>query len=110
MNRTINELKSSHFLDEKIANGLLSLEAQTPKFKMFPKVHKKENLGRPVVSSINCHTKKVSKYIDNQLQPYVKKKSHTCEEGGAHIRISFWHLLMNLKKKFIIKKTVEVGQ
>ena len=27
------------------------------------------------------------------------KKSHTCEEGGAHLTISFWHLLMNLKNK-----------
>ena len=27
----------------------------------------------------------------------ANEKSHTCEEGGAHLRISFWHLLMNLK-------------
>ena len=27
-----------------------------------------------------------------------KEKSHICDEGGAHHRISFWHLLMNLKK------------
>ena len=27
-----------------------------------------------------------------------KYKSHTCEEGGAHLRISFWHLLMNFEK------------
>ena len=27
----------------------------------------------------------------------VFEKSHTSEEGGAHLRISFWHLLMNLK-------------
>ena len=27
------------------------------------------------------------------------KKSHTCEEGGAPLTISFWHLLMNLKNK-----------
>ena len=26
------------------------------------------------------------------------EKSHTCEEGGAHLRISFWHLLMNFEK------------
>ena len=26
------------------------------------------------------------------------KKSHMCEEGGAHLRISFWHLLMNFEK------------
>ena len=37
------------------------------------------------------------------------KKSHTCEEGGAHLTISFWHLFMNLKNK-LLKKTVEVGQ
>ena len=32
-------------------------------------------------------------------QAYWKKKSHTHEEGGEPFRISFWHLLMNLKKK-----------
>ena len=30
------------------------------------------------------------------------KKSHTCE-GGAHLRISFWHLLMNLKNKYLCR-------
>ena len=28
------------------------------------------------------------------------KKSHTCEEGWAHLRISVWYLLMNLKKNY----------
>ena len=28
----------------------------------------------------------------------VLPKSNTCEEGGAHVRISFWHLLMNFEK------------
>ena len=27
------------------------------------------------------------------------KKSLKCEEGGAHLRISFYHLLMNFKNK-----------
>ena len=26
------------------------------------------------------------------------EKSQTCEEGGAQLRISFWHLLMNFGK------------
>ena len=30
------------------------------------------------------------------------KKSYTCE-GGAQLRISFWHLLMNLKNKYLLK-------
>ena len=32
------------------------------------------------------------------------KKSHIFEEGGAHLRIFFWHLLMNLKNKYLFKK------
>ena len=32
------------------------------------------------------------------------EKSHTCEEGGAHPRISVWHLLMNLKNNYLLKK------
>ena len=36
-----------------------------------------------------------------------KKKSHTYEEGGAHLRISFWHLLMNLKNKSLLKKLLK---
>ena len=73
MNRTINELKSSHLLNKKIANDLLSSEAKTPQCKMLQKIHKEGNPGRPMVSSIDCHTTKILKYIDNQLQPHVKE-------------------------------------
>ena len=36
----------------------------------------------------------------------VLQNSHTCEEGGAHLRISFWNLLMNFEepKESKIKK------
>ena len=71
VNRTINELKSSHLLKEKNANDLLSSETKQPQFKMLPKVHKEGNPGRLVVSSIDCHTTKISKYSDNQLQPHA---------------------------------------
>ena len=27
----------------------------------------------------------------------LTKKLHICEEGGAHLRIFFWHLLMNFE-------------
>ena len=30
-------------------------------------------------------------------------KSHTCEEGAAHLRITVWHLLMNLKNNYLLK-------
>ena len=28
----------------------------------------------------------------------LNTKSYTCEEDGAHLRISLWHLLMNFEK------------
>ena len=38
----------------------------------------------------------------NKLSLNVKK-SHTCEEDEAHLRISVWHLLMNLKNNYLLK-------
>ena len=86
VNRTINEIKSSHLLNEKIANDLLSSEEKTPQFKMLPKVYKEGNPGRPVVSSIDCHTTKISKYIDNQLQPHVKELKSFVKDSTDFIR------------------------
>ena len=31
-------------------------------------------------------------------------KSHTCEESAARLRVSVWHLLMNLKNNYLLKK------
>ena len=38
------------------------------------------------------------------------EKSHTCEEGGAHLKISLLTFIDELERQIIIKKTVEVGQ
>ena len=48
--------------------------------------------GSPPV--INLQNSRFSLQIDSS-----DKKSHTCEEGEAHLRIYFWHLMMNLKNK-----------
>ena len=40
---------------------------------MFPKIHKPENPGRRVISSVNCLTTSRSQYVDHQLQPHVKE-------------------------------------
>ena len=34
----------------------------------------------------------------DKISHSLTKKSHTCEEGGTHLRISFWPLLMNFEK------------
>ena len=35
------------------------------------------------------------------------KKSHTCEEGGAYLRISFGYLLMKWKNNYLLKKLLK---
>ena len=73
-------------MNEKFANDLLSSEAKTPQFEMLSKVHKKGNPGRPVVNSIDCHTTKISKYIDNHLQPHVKELKSYVKDSTDSIR------------------------
>ena len=41
------------------------------------------------------------------LQQKVWEKSQTSEGGGAHLRISVWHLLMNLKNNYLFKKLLK---
>ena len=55
-----------------IAKGLQVQQPDTPKFYTRPKIHKTGNPGHPVVSSVNCHTYTISKYVDFHLQPIVK--------------------------------------
>ena len=42
------------------------------------------------------------KLIQNKI-----KKSHTCEEGGEHIKISVWHLLMSLNSNYLLKNLLQ---
>ena len=40
---------------------------------MQPKIHEDGNPGRPVISSVNCHTIKNSQYVDHHLQPHAQE-------------------------------------
>ena len=57
----------------KTANSLLEEKIKTPEFHLLPKIHKANNPGRPVISSVNCHTSRISEFVDYYLQPEVKK-------------------------------------
>ena len=60
-------------IKEKVAEGLKKENPRTPKFYLRPKILKKGNPGRPVVSSVNCHTSNISSYADYHLQSIVKE-------------------------------------
>ena len=69
----INNLKSENLLALRTANSLLEEKIKTPEFHLLPKIHKANNPGRPVISSVNCHTSRISEFVDYYLQPDVKK-------------------------------------
>ena len=60
-------------MNEKVAEGLKRNDPKTSKFYLRLKINKEGKRGRPVVSSLNCHTANISKYVDYHLQPIVKQ-------------------------------------
>ena len=68
----LDELTEEGDLSEEIAEGLKTDNPRTPHFYLLPKIHKEGNPGRPVVSSIDSHTSKISKYVDYHIQPIIK--------------------------------------
>ena len=59
-------------LAKNIADNLKTTNVKTPHFYIRPKVHKKDITGRPAVCSTDCHTGKLSKFVDHYLHSHVK--------------------------------------
>ena len=53
---------------------------------MLPKIHKVNNPGRPVVSSVNSHTEKLSAYVDEFLRPLAEKPPSYIRDTSDFIR------------------------
>lgn len=62
-------------LSKKTVNLLVPKNPRTPTFYTLPKIHKniKPPPGRPIVASYGSPTERISGYIDDQLQPFVKQ-------------------------------------
>lgn len=56
-------------------NALLQKKTQTPMLHLLPKIHKASKKGRHVISSFNCHTSRISEFVDHYLQPEVTKNT-----------------------------------
>ena len=67
-NKLIGELKSSAFINADTAKSLLNYNSVPPRFFGLPKVHKPNCPLRPIVSTINAPTSKLSKFMANILK------------------------------------------
>lgn len=73
----LDDLKHRSLLEGKLADKLKPVNPRTPQMYLLPKIHKPNNPGRPVVSSVGCHTEKISKFVDHHLQSMNKNlESH----------------------------------
>ena len=69
-------------LSTLIARKLTTNDVRTPKFHILAKMHNPSIPGRPVASSVECHTSKILKFVDQYLKlhetlpSYVKDTSH----------------------------------
>ena len=73
VNDTIERFIKQKLINKKAAEGLKRNDPKTRKFYLWPKIHKGGDPGCPVVSSVNCHTVNILKYVDYHLQPTVKE-------------------------------------
>ena len=97
----INNLKNENLLTLKTANSLLEEKIKTPEFHLLPKIHKANNPGRPVISSINCHTSRVLEFVDYYLQSEVKKlKSYFKDSTDFIKKIDFIKILLRFLFSF----------
>ena len=69
----LDGLKHQGLLEARIADQQKPLDPQTQKLYLLPKIHKPNNPGRLVVSSVGCNTEKISAYVDHHLQPMNKQ-------------------------------------
>ena len=73
VNKIIKRFHKESLISNNIAEGLKIESPKSPHFYLKPKLHKEGGLGRPVISSVNCHTSKILEYVDYHLQPNVRE-------------------------------------
>ena len=72
INQCISDLINDGDLDMDTGQLLRPANSRTPIFYMLPKIHKPNNPGRPVISSVNSHTEKLSAFVDQFVRPLAQ--------------------------------------
>jgi hypothetical protein len=62
-------MRERNAIDEATQKYLHSSNTCPARFYLLPKVHKPGNPGRPIISSNNAPTEKISQFVDYHLRP-----------------------------------------
>ena len=78
IHKVIWSFQKENLLSKNISEGLKTENPKTPHFYLKPKVHKEGSLGRPVISSKNCHTsQKFPNMLITTFNQLLEKSYHT---------------------------------
>ena len=75
--KVVSRFQQENLVSKNISEGLKTENPKTPHFCLKPKVHEEGNPGRPVISSINCHTSKFPNMLITTFNQLLKKSHHT---------------------------------
>ena len=86
IHKVVSRFQKENLINKNISEGLKPENPKKPHFYLKPKVHQEDNPGRPVISSINCHTSKISDNVGYHLQPIVKEISSYVQDTTDLLR------------------------
>ena len=69
----LKECKKNGKLPECTVDWLIPKSPRTALFYILPKIHKKDTLGRPIISANECPTERISIFVDYYIRPLAKK-------------------------------------
>ena len=83
----LNTLVAKDEISEECRNYLDPANTKASRFYLLPKIHKRlpNPPGRPIVSSNNSPTEKISAFVDHFLQPCVPKLQSFVKDTGDFI-------------------------
>ena len=71
VSNAIESSRKQELLSNPTASKLIVDHVRTPQFHIFPEVHRRNKPGRLMLRSIECHTSKISKFVDHYLQSHA---------------------------------------
>ena len=69
----LTEMAERGTIDSSTKAFLTPLNPRPGRFYMLPKIHKPNNPGRPIISSCDAPTEKISMFVDHHLHPHVEQ-------------------------------------
>ena len=80
---SLRSLKNKDYIDEDIFKLLFRPNPRTSNLYLLPKIHKKNNPGRPIINSVGSLTETISALVDEILRKY-SKLAGSCIKDTSH--------------------------